>query len=78
MHPSTRLLSAQARKPLIQFIGKRQWPTCEQCFFGRLASICSIVGTAPEEAHPHPFAPNEIKNAFQDFVKTIQASGSCE
>ncbi|TFK81626.1 hypothetical protein K466DRAFT_557675 [Polyporus arcularius HHB13444] len=54
MHPSLRL--ANAHKPLIRFIGKRQW------------------SAKPEEQHPHPFAPPELKQHFADFLKKFQSS----
>ncbi|KAH9853363.1 hypothetical protein C2E23DRAFT_120679 [Lenzites betulinus] len=56
MLPSLRL--ANAHKPLIRFIGRRQWPT------------------KPEEQHPHPFAPAELKQHFADFVKKFESSPS--
>ncbi|KAI1788931.1 hypothetical protein LXA43DRAFT_893773 [Ganoderma leucocontextum] len=54
MHPSLRV--ANARQPLIRFLGKRQWPT------------------KPEEQHPHPFAPPELKQHFSDFLKKFQST----
>ncbi|KAI0759705.1 hypothetical protein BD413DRAFT_487365 [Trametes elegans] len=56
MLPTLRL--ANAHKPLIRFIGKRQWPA------------------KPEEQHPHPFAPPELKQQFSDFLKKFQSSPS--
>ncbi|KAI0751672.1 hypothetical protein C8Q80DRAFT_592450 [Daedaleopsis nitida] len=56
MHPSLRV--ANAHKPLIRFLGKRQWPA------------------KPEEQHPHPFAPSELKQHFSDFVKKFQSASS--
>ncbi|RPD62130.1 hypothetical protein L226DRAFT_79447 [Lentinus tigrinus ALCF2SS1-7] len=56
MLPTLRL--ANARKPLIRFIGKRQWPS------------------KPEEQHPHPFAPPELKQHFADFLKKFQSSSA--
>ncbi|OSD01706.1 hypothetical protein PYCCODRAFT_465550 [Trametes coccinea BRFM310] len=54
MLPSLRL--ANVHKPLIRFLGRRQWPA------------------HPEEPHPHPFAPPEAKQHFQDFLKKFQSS----
>ncbi|KAI0366235.1 hypothetical protein BV20DRAFT_664923 [Pilatotrama ljubarskyi] len=56
MLPSLRL--ANAHKPLIRFIGRRQWPS------------------KPEEQHPHPFAPPELKQHFSDFLKKFESSSS--
>ncbi|OJT07503.1 hypothetical protein TRAPUB_1640 [Trametes pubescens] len=56
MLPSLRL--ANAHKPLIRFLGRRQWPA------------------KPEEQHPHPFAPSELKEHFADFVKKFQSAPS--
>ncbi|KAI0687353.1 hypothetical protein C8Q76DRAFT_772228 [Earliella scabrosa] len=54
MHPTLRL--ANARRPLIRFLGRRQWPS------------------KPEEQHPHPFAPPELKEHFAEFVKKFQSA----
>ncbi|KAI0352786.1 hypothetical protein OH77DRAFT_1408523 [Trametes cingulata] len=56
MLPSLRL--ANAHKPLIRFLGRRQWPS------------------KPEEQHPHPFAPQELKQHFSDFLKKFESSSS--
>ncbi|KAI0758946.1 hypothetical protein C8Q74DRAFT_1301013 [Fomes fomentarius] len=56
MLPSLRV--ANAHRPLIHFLGKRQWP--------------SKLG----EQHPHPFAPNDLKEHFADFVKKFQTAAS--
>ncbi|KAI0637609.1 hypothetical protein C8Q77DRAFT_1153342 [Trametes polyzona] len=56
MLPSLRL--ANAHKPLIRFLGRRQWPA------------------KPEEQHPHPFAPPELKQQFSDFLKKFESSSS--
>ncbi|KAI0076752.1 hypothetical protein K474DRAFT_1622435, partial [Panus rudis PR-1116 ss-1] len=58
MHPSLRLCSDKVRRPLIQFLGKRQWPS------------------HPEPPHPHPFAPAELKQSFNEFIAKFQSSRS--
>ncbi|KAH9950125.1 hypothetical protein B0H21DRAFT_724948 [Amylocystis lapponica] len=61
MHPSLRLCSAaRVHKPLIHFVGKRQWPS----------------SPAPAAPHAHPFAPPETKQAFPEFVKKFQSSAA--
>lgn len=64
MHPSFRV----AHRPLISFIGKRQWPPglCHVFF-----AICVPTqhGSGPQPQRPHPAAPAQLKEAFSDFLK---------
>jgi small subunit ribosomal protein YMR-31 len=64
MHPSFRA----AHRPLISFIGKRQWPpgSC-RIFF----SVCIPTqhSAGPQPQRPHPAAPAQLKETFSDFLK---------
>lgn len=33
-----------------------------------------VISTEPEEQHPHPFAPPELKQHFSDFLKKFQGT----
>ena len=38
------------------------------------ANLSSVRHVEPEEQHPHPFAPPELKQHFADFLKKFQSS----
>ncbi|PVF99146.1 hypothetical protein CPB86DRAFT_783944 [Serendipita vermifera] len=52
--------AAQARKPLIHFLGKRPKPSTVHA----------------EEHHPHPASPPEIQEAFKSLFKQWEEGGS--
>lgn len=75
MLPSLRL--ANAHKPLIRFLGRRQWPASTHTSTpAQIPGANRLRCTGPEEQHPHPFAPSELKEHFADFVKKFQSAPS--
>jgi small subunit ribosomal protein YMR-31 len=64
MHPSFRA----AHRPLISFIGKRQWPpgSCRVIF---AVFVFTQHGPGPQPQRPHPAAPAQLKETFSDFLK---------
>ena len=64
MHPSFRV----SRKPLISFIGKRQWPPGKFLTPSNVCFVLKIV-TGPQPQRPHPAAPTQFKEAFSDFLE---------
>ena len=64
MHPSFRV----AHKPLISFIGKRQWLPGK---FPTPPGVCFVFKTVtgPQPQRPHPAAPTQFKEAFSDFLE---------
>ena len=63
MHSTFRV----AHKPLISFIGKRQWPSGE-CRVPASVLVLSML-SGPQPQRPHPAAPAQLKEAFSDFLE---------
>ena len=82
MRPSPRLLNAashRVHKPLIQFIGRRQWPNSTSLTLSEHLTrrvLNAWFTSAPEPQHPHPSAPAELQKSFQDFLSKFKSSGS--
>lgn len=77
MHPSVRALNAH--KPLINFIGKRSWPSSKHYGSSPFILIHKLIifGAAePETQHAHPAAPLELQKSFSEFLKKFEASSS--
>ena len=73
MYPTLR---RSIHKPLIRFIGKRQWPSRSCNLYDSKYSVTYGRLTDPEPQHPHPFAPAELKQSFSDFISKFQGSSS--
>lgn len=75
--PSLAVLSARAHKPLINFIGKRIWPSCAHCtLLFRLLRTHLVTAHAP--AHPHPAAPPEYRKTFSGALQQTLNAGVAE
>lgn len=82
MQPTVRALAQQAshiHRPLIHFLGKRQWSTSIYMLAAAHYSSLSypfLLLSEPESPHPHPAAPVELQKSFPDFLKKFESSAS--
>ena len=75
MHPSLRVCSSRAHQPLIKFLGKRIFPSCQSRRTLHSRSIDSSQ-TDPTQPHAHPAAPVELKEGFSAIQTPPPNSGS--
>lgn len=75
MRPSLHVLNA--RKPLINFVGRRSWPSSICLFYTPYSlSPYSFLVVEPEAQRPHPAAPSELQRSFSDFLKKFEVSAT--